>query len=467
MSAARDDFELLIGSNPSAPFQYWGQVLNSLGGQTQTCPLSFRFLPTNNNSELEILKLKIENAVLKGGEANLRGPISPSESILIQFGKQAFQSIFVDTGPIRDAYVGSKAALGATSENNRMKIRLRLEPPELAGLPWEYLYDESDPIKYLSLKHSLVRSFEQQQRTRPVRINGPLRILGMIANPSSHEWPAVDEAMERRRIESAIDKLQKEGRIAFEWLGSGTSHSLLTRLLEEEWHVFHFVGHGGTDDPSQPPNNADEQSDESGFIVFVDEKGAAVKKYASELATDLGSAARSLKLAVLNCCDSAKTTNREKFGSPAAALVKSGLSAVVAMQYPITDSAAINMADGFYRALTNGRSIEEAVTVARIFMKNKSKIEWGIPVLYMNPIEGDLFEFDDFEPKVDRDASRKAPDAAKEDNEGRVATSPFEDISHKLREFNRLIHNDNNTTQELELLSKLGRDLIQFKKGDS
>jgi tetratricopeptide (TPR) repeat protein len=452
MLAARDDFELLIGSTPSAPFEYWGQVLNSPGGQSPTCPLTFKFLPKNNVYELEILKLKIENAVLKGGQTNLRGPISPSENTLIEFGKQAFQSIFVNAAPIRDAYIRSKAALGATTEIRRLKIKLRVDPPELVGLPWEYLYDESDaPTNYLGLKLPFIRCFELQEPARPIRVKGPLRILGMIANPSSQDWPTVDETKERRRINNAIDKLQKDGRISFEWVSSGTGNSLLTALLEEEWHIFHFIGHGGADEPLVAASAPDGQSSESGFIILVDENGAPVKKYASDLAILLGSAARPLKLAVLNCCESGKSAAKERFGNPAAALVRSGLSAVVAMQYPIGDNSAINMAEGFYKALANGRSVEDAVTTARIFIQNASRIEWGIPVLYMNSIDGNLFQFDKSEQIVNEKSAIKLP----------VSKS----FSEKFNEFVRL--NQNRTSKDLEILSELGRELVELKKDDS
>src|SRR5262249_40535001 len=161
-------------------------------------------------------------------------------------------------------------------------------------------YDDSDePTYYLGLKHSFIRCLEAQQPARPLQVKGPLRILGMIANPSNSDWPAVDETKERRRINNAIDKLQKDGRIAFEWVPSGTGNALLTALLEQEWHVFHFIGHGGADAPLSTSTNTGASKNESGFIILVDEKGTPVKKYASDLAMLLGSAARPLKLAVL------------------------------------------------------------------------------------------------------------------------------------------------------------------------
>jgi hypothetical protein len=466
MSAARADFEILIASTPTAPFEYWGQVLNSPGGQTPICPLSFKFLLTKSNTELELLKLKIENAFLRGSEANLRGPISPSERILIEFGKQAFQSIFVNAEPIRNAYLRTKAALGAAPEKTRLRIRLRVDAPELVGLPWEYLYDESDaPIKYVGLKYPLIRCLELYEPAQPMNVKGPLRILGMIANPSSDEWLRLDVAKERRRIDDAIDKLQEDGRVFFKWVESGTANSLLTALLEDEWHVFHFIGHGGSDDPSMTPDDQHEQSGESGFVVFVDEKGDPAKKYASELAMILGNARSPLKLAVLNCCESAKSNIKERFGNPASALVKSGLPAVVANQYPIGDGSAINMAEGFYRAITNGQSVEDAVTTARMFIQDSSKIEWGVPVLYMNAVNGNLFQFDDFEKKT-TDAPGTPHKQKASDRESHASTEFSQRRTERLREFDRLSQKQTKSHQDLEALCQLGGELLKGQKDD-
>src|SRR5260370_18209136 len=96
--------------------------------------------------------------------------------------------------------------------------------------------------------------------------------------------------------------------------------------------------------------------DESGFIVMIDEDGKPVKKFASDLATMLIGARKSLRLVVLNCCESAKINVGDKFGNPAIGLMRTGwLPAVVAMQFPITDNAAIRMSSGFYSALANNR----------------------------------------------------------------------------------------------------------------
>ena len=95
----------------------------------------------------------------------------------------------------------------------------------------------------------------------------------------------------------------------------------------------------------------------------------------------------SLRLVVLNCCDSARGSS-----SLAKRLVLSGIPAVIAMQFPISDQAAVELSSAFYSALANGEPVDGAVTHARIRIQNRSNIEWGIPVLYMRTPDGRIFE---------------------------------------------------------------------------
>jgi len=247
MSATFQDFELEISSVNR--FEYFGKVTNSPGGQSDRCPLKFKFI-TQDPKDFDILRLTIENAVLRGSaDAGRRGPASQPERVLRDFGGELFRSIFVDAGPIREAYARSKGALNAAGQNN-LRMKLRIEPPDLASLPWEYLYDENETPNYIGLRLPVVRSIDMLGAAGQMQVKGPLRILGMIANPATPEWPRLDESAERRRIAEGIDKLQRDGRVVFEWVAGGTGTDLLSKLMENEWHIFHFIGHGGVEERS-------------------------------------------------------------------------------------------------------------------------------------------------------------------------------------------------------------------------
>src|SRR5262249_17513462 len=156
-----------------------------------------------DSKDVEIQRLKLENAILRGddrktsGAGQHRGPTSPQEKVFQDFGGELFRAIFVDPGPIRDIYRASK---GAVRGQDQLRIKLRITAPELAGLPWEYLYDDNEMPPYVSLRLPVVRHFQTAGVNRRMEVKGPLRILGMIANPANTEWPRLDETAERRRI---------------------------------------------------------------------------------------------------------------------------------------------------------------------------------------------------------------------------------------------------------------------------
>jgi hypothetical protein len=79
----------------------------------------------------------------------------------------------------------------------------------------------------------------------------------------------------------------------------------------------------------------------------------------------------------------------------AQSLVQGGLPAVVAMQFEITDRAAIVFAHEFYRAMADGYPVDAAITEARKVLLTESRgsgLEWGTPVLYMRAPDGRVFD---------------------------------------------------------------------------
>ena len=101
-----------------------------------------------------------------------------------------------------------------------------------------------------------------------------------------------------------------------------------------------------------------------------------------------------LRLVLLNSCEGAKGGKLDIYSSTAAILVRRGLAAVLAMQYEITDRAAIEFSRTFYRALAYGLPIDAAVAAARaaVNIEVNNSLEWGTPVLYMRSPDGVLFE---------------------------------------------------------------------------
>jgi hypothetical protein len=293
-----------------------------------------------------------------------------------EIGRILFDLIFI--GAIRDIYRSSLTL--ARNEAKGLRIRLRIEAPELAALPWELLHDDA-PL-CLSIETPLTRYLELNRATMTLTVHPPVRILGMVVSPSDLEPLAVDE--EKRRVELAIDHLRDRGDVELVWLEGQSWRALQTALRDGAWHVLHFVGHGGFDPTAG-----------EGQIAFAKEDGSAHLLSATKLG-QLVEGHRSLRLVVLNACEGARGSTVNLYSSVGAVIMQVGVPAVVSMQYPITDVAALEFARTLYDALAHGQPVDAAVTEARraISFELDDCTEWATPVLHMRSPDGKLFDLD-------------------------------------------------------------------------
>ena len=97
---------------------------------------------------------------------------------------------------------------------------------------------------------------------------------------------------------------------------------------------------------------------------------------------------------MLNACEGARGDKRDLFSSTAATLARRGLPAVLAMQYDITDRAAVEYTRTFYEALADQLPVDAALAEARaaIHLSINNSLEWGTPVLYLRAPDGVLFD---------------------------------------------------------------------------
>lgn len=210
----------------------------------------------------------------------------------------------------------------------------------------------------------------------PLRIRPPLRILGLIADPS--DLPALDIADEKRRLSGALAGLG--GKVELHWASGGRWADLQEALLAGPWHVLHFVGHGGF-------------RDEQGTLALVGADGRADLVSARRFRALLSTAVPPPRLVLLNSCSSGQASAHDTFTSTATALVRQ-IPAVVAMQFVVSDLAARAFASGFYSALAGNRSVGDAVRNGRISVYGISEqaLEWVTPVLYLRGEDMRLFE---------------------------------------------------------------------------
>ncbi|MFL6029447.1 MAG: PQQ-binding-like beta-propeller repeat protein [Gaiellaceae bacterium] len=362
------DFELEIG--PAEDGEYPVAVLHSPAGEGRT-KMRFPFDAPTLTNRLQALEI----ALLRS--SGVRRRVATREEEIVQdFGRQLTEALL--TGKVRTLFDLSRRE--ANEQDLGLRLKLRVQAPDLSVIPWEFLYDEQED-EYLALARStpLVRYLELPQPLKPLTVTPPLNILGMIASPRDQD--ALDTSRERKRLEQAIAPLEKDGRVALTWIEGETWRDLQRAMRNGEWNVFHFIGHGAYDDVK-----------DEGLIALSDDGGRTQLLSANQLGRLLDDHGP-LRLAVLNSCEGARGGTKDVLSSTAAVLMRRGVPAVVAMQYEITDRAAIEFTRAFYEAIADGQPVDGAVSEARIAVSLalESTLEWGVPVLYMHAPDGCIF----------------------------------------------------------------------------
>jgi hypothetical protein len=329
--------------------------------------------------DLPFSDLELENLILRLGASHrgMRRISSPEMERARQFGSRLFEAVF--RGDVRAGFVSSQHE--AARRGLGLRLKLRLDAPELINVPWEYLYDDSLG-RFLSLfEHTpIVRYIDMRGLIAPLQVTSPLSVLVMISAPDDR--PALDVERERANLQSALSGLVDTGMLTLTLVARATLPALADCLLRGSYHVFHYIGHGAFDEHSQ-----------DGVLVLEDDAGRGLLTSGERLAVLLGNHP-TLRLVLLNACEGARTARDDPFAGTATTLVQTaGVPAVVAMQLPITDEAAITFGRGFYTALSVGRPVDASVTHARLAVfAEGNDVEWGKPVLYMRAPDGRIFD---------------------------------------------------------------------------
>ena len=367
------DFEIKVDQAKDS--QYPVDILQSPAGEIRGVmqfPLS--------EIELQNRLLMLENVLLRSG-GRLRWNLTPQEQAIQDFGSILFDALF--NADLRTIYFDSRRI--AESQEKGLRIKLRIQPAELAVIPWEYLYDARN-AEYvcLSKETPIVRYPEVSLHIKPLKISAPVRILGIISDLKDPQLEALDISSERQKISKATQSLTDKKLIEWKWLESPTWRDIQAVMRQGPWHILHYIGHGGFD-----------QQSEQGTMILRDHDGRPSEMEAIKLARLLADHP-SLRLVILNSCNSARGSQQYSFSSIAATLIRRGIPSVLAMQYAITDTAAIEFSQSFYESISDMLPVDTAVAEARKAMSIaiNNSFEWGIPVLYMRTSSGEIFDFE-------------------------------------------------------------------------
>lgn len=311
---------------------------------------------------------------------------------LQQFGSRLLQCLTAVQGGDAVAQLYHDAV--STLQDDRLRVTLEIEAPELMNVPWEYIFDPGlNSYLVINPSVSLVRGLQGAFRRSPPPLNPitePLRLWVVIASPIGP--PTLDIPGEQAAIRSALAPLLSEGLIEVVWLPEEGSEAGATREgffarveaaleMAAAPHVIHFVCHG-------MPGFAERE----GQILMERADRTTAEVAASELAQALAQLA-SLRLVVLSSCLTARTNDISEFGGVAQALVGAGIPAVIGMQHQIPIAVAQAFATAFYGTLFDGlvhgrdaNAFELALAAARrrLWQAHQlSRSYWGTPVLYV------------------------------------------------------------------------------------
>ncbi|MEM7531480.1 MAG: CHAT domain-containing protein [Chloroflexota bacterium] len=355
-----EDFELLIGSGNDTIGEYTITVVESPAGEaTEIMTLD----PTN---------YEVEDMLAALAERDT------DATFLTEFGTFLFEELFV--GDIGKLYYASLNIVRA--QEKRLRIRLNIKAPELAALPWEYLYDPEEELFLATASDTaLVRyvSMRVSHRAKAAQISPPLRILVVVSNPV--DLHQLNFEQEKELIEDALQEWVDQGRVEIQILEHAIISKINHAIRSFAPHVFHFVGHGLFED-------------DTAYVVLEDEDDHA-HPVDERTFRNFFTSADETRLVVLNACQTATLSSSQPLVGLAPRLLQRRVPAVVAMQYPIADSASLVFAREFYRSIALGYSTEAAISEARrgMFMDvDGAELDWGVPVLFLRAKDGQLFE---------------------------------------------------------------------------
>ncbi|KAA6223726.1 CHAT domain-containing protein [Streptomyces albofaciens JCM 4342] len=341
-----------------------------------TSPLgraSAKVRPPYGPDELRLMLSEVRTALIRSASPVITRRASLVEKSVRDFGERLSDTVL--TGDIRLLFDRCREHAGRQGEP--LRVVLGLDGPQVSGIPWEFAIDPYARDSYLGLRVPVVRSPQLMGAPAPVCVTPPLRVLGVISRPT--DLPTLQSERERDEITQALQRLSTD--VAVDWLHGDSWRELAEAVRTRAPHVLHFVGHGGFDTETG-----------SGYLELSAEDGTAMHVSGTDLGRLMHDSPQ-LRLVVLNACESATSGAEGVFSSTAAKIMREGVPAVVAMQYEITDPAALAFAPSFYTGMARGLPVDRAMTLAResVKMTLPGSLEWATPVLFLRSDETQLF----------------------------------------------------------------------------
>lgn len=209
--------------------------------------------------------------------------------------------------------------------------------PALAALPFEAALTPAGrtPVLLPGVRMRRCVTGRLPDQVPPAQVPpapGPLKILVAVGAPDEGKTrqARLEIEAEMGRILDSVTAAVRDERAQVRFLEVANADTIAAALAEDGYHVLHLSGHGSATG-----------------IELEDEDGAPVPTRAADLAAALRATGRVVPLVFLASCHGADHT--EGLGL---ALHRLGLPRVIAMQAPVTDPYATELAAEFYGRLS-------------------------------------------------------------------------------------------------------------------
>jgi hypothetical protein len=298
-------------------------------------------------------------------------------------GMQVFGARLRESAFTPDMLLRMGAALGNADQG--LRLRLWIQPAELAELPWEFLHGlGSSDFAVLSKRLTLSRYLPLDEPAEPLQIEGPLKVVVITASPS--DLPPLDTARTVARVDQALKPLAGDAELSVVENATGDR---LQDALAQNPHVLHFAGHG----------RYNAQAGQGALALLADD-GTAQWIAAGRLGRLLRDS--TVRLAYLDACQTGQATPATPGAagsvgsglSVAQALIAAGVPAVLGMRFSVPDEAAGIFARRFYQSLAQGEPVDAAMVAGRravALAGDEGDVTWGTPILFMRAPDGRLF----------------------------------------------------------------------------
>ncbi len=290
---------------------------------------------------------------------------------------------------VRGRYERELGALG-----DKRKLRLRFSGPrEFLRVPLEFMLGVDSP-RPLVLDHPVARSvIDLPRNTLPLgpelldRIwaeRRPLRVLGIASNVSVRgEIPAIPGA--EAEVESLRELPELFGKrglaVVVDVLptAQATYDNARQKLEQCSYDVVHYAGHAFYDDGN--PQG-------SGLVFWKRAAASGGVAIMSSAELSLLLERSQVGFMYLSACEGTMTGPREQlvrhdFLGLADAIVQAGVPAVLGFRWPVSDHAALEMCQAFYRSLAQHGEPDVALLDARrnVYRENADDPAWLSPIL--------------------------------------------------------------------------------------